>query len=539
MLPLLLITSLAAGPALPDTVARRVDSVFAAWNGTDRPGCALGVDQGGQPLYRRGYGMADLQHDLAITPQSIFHVASVSKQFAAFSVALLAQDGRLSLDDDVRRYVPEMPDLGHRITIRQLIHHTSGLRDQWELLGMSGWRYPTDLITESDVLRITSRQRGLNFTPGTHYLYSNTGYTLLAVIVKRVSGQSLRDFADARIFRPLGMTETHFHDDYSMIVRGRTSAYEPREGGGWKISIPTFDTYGATSLFTTVDDLLKWQRNFDTGTVGGAALLSAGQQPVTLTGGRTLNYGYGLALGSYRGARTVGHGGADAGYRSDLLRFPEHGLSIAVLCNGSTTGPGQLSRQVAEVLLGDRLGPPPPAPVTLTAERAESLAGLYQREGSAETLWLVARGARLIAPELALGLAPTSDSTLQGTDFPVRFRFSRTASGPHLLAIEEEGQPSQAWRQLARAAAPSRQAMAALAGDYRSDELEVRYVVALGDSGLTMQHRKSQPMPLRPVTADLWVAPFGTVRFVRERGRVTGFTMSGGRVLHVSFRRVS
>lgn len=539
MLSLLLLVSVAAAPALPDSLARRVDSVFAAWNGTDRPGCALGIDRGGQPLHRRGYGMADLQHDLAITPASIFHVASVSKQFAAFSVALLAEEGRLSLDDDVRRYVPEVPDLGQRITIGQLIHHTSGLRDQWELLGMSGWRYPTDLITESDVLRITSRQRGLNFTPGTHYLYSNTGYTLLAVIVKRVSGQSLRDFADARIFRPLGMTQTHFHDDYSMIVRGRTSAYEPREGGGWRVSIPTFDTYGATSLFTTVDDLLRWQRNFDTGAVGGAALLRAGQQPVTLTGGRTLNYGYGLALGTYRGARTVGHGGADAGYRSDLLRFPEHGLSIAVLCNGSTTGPGQLSRQVADVLLGDRLAAPAAPPVTLTAERAEALAGLYRREGGAETLWLVARGARLTAPEMALGLNPTSDSTLQGAEFPVRFRFSRLGPATHRLTIEEDGRPSQAWRQLERAPPPSREVMATLAGDYRSDELEVRYVVALGDSGLTVQHRKSQPMPLRPVTADLWVAPFGTLRFVRERGRVTGFTMSGGRVLHVGFRRVS
>ena len=231
-------------------VSAKVDEIFARFDKQDSPGCALAVIKDGQIVYKRGYGMSNLEYGIPISPSSIFHIASISKEFTAMSIVMLAQQGKLSLDDDVRKYVSEIPDFGERITIRHLIHHTSGLRDQWSLLEMAGWR-EDDVITEGDILDLISRQKALNFKPGDEHLYSNTGYTLLAVIVKRVSGRSLREFADANVFKPLGMTRTHFHDDHSMIVKDRTSAYQPRAGGGLKVSIPVFDTYGATSLFTT------------------------------------------------------------------------------------------------------------------------------------------------------------------------------------------------------------------------------------------------------------------------------------------------
>src|SRR5688572_23869827 len=221
----------AADAQLPSATQRRVDSVFMHLDRTDSPGCVVGISQQGRPVYQRGYGMSDLQHRIALGPQSIFHVASISKQFTALSVALLAEEGKLSLDDEVRKHITELPDYGTPITVRQLIHHTSGLRDQWNLLSYAGWR-GDDVITERDVLDIVTRQRGLNFKPGDEYLYSNTGYTLLAIIVQRVSGKSLREFADERFFAPLGMRDTHFHDDHTMIVPGRTAAYQPRGGGG-------------------------------------------------------------------------------------------------------------------------------------------------------------------------------------------------------------------------------------------------------------------------------------------------------------------
>ena len=243
------------------------------------------------------------------------------------------------------KYLPEIPDYGTPIAIRHLLTHTSGLRDQWSLPVGRG-RFEENRITEADVMDIVPRQTALNFTPGSEYIYSNTGFTLLAVIVKRVSGKSLRDFADERIFKPLGMTNTHFHDDYTMLVRGRTSAYVPH-GNTWAVSIPNFDTYGATSLYTTVGDLLKWETNFDAPTVGDRAIFSRMEAPTILTNGDTSTYGFGLVSGRYRGAKLIEHNGADAGYRSYVGRFPDLGVGIAVLCNAATTNTA-LARGVAD-----------------------------------------------------------------------------------------------------------------------------------------------------------------------------------------------
>ena len=212
-----------AQQSLPDSTRIAINRVFATWSASNSPGCAVGVARNGEPLFQNGYGMANLEHDVPITPASIFHVASISKQFTAMAIILLAAEGKLSLDDSVRKYLPELPDYGHPITIRHLLTHTSGLRDQWELLAMARGRFEENRITEADVLEIVTRQKALNFVPGSEYVYSNTGFTLLGTIVRRVSGKSLRAYADERIFQPLGMRDTHFHDDYTMVVRGRAA----------------------------------------------------------------------------------------------------------------------------------------------------------------------------------------------------------------------------------------------------------------------------------------------------------------------------
>ena len=544
-LPLALSASLLPAPALraqlPDSLRPRVDAVFSRWDRTDSPGCALGISQQGRPVYTRGYGMADLQHALAITPASIFHVASISKQFAAMSVALLAADGRLSLDDDVRRHVPEVPDYGVRITIRQLIHHTSGLRDQWQLLGYAGWRFPEDLITERDVLGIVSRQKGLNFRPGDEWVYSNTGYTLLAVIVKRVSGKSLREFAQERIFEPLGMRDTHFHDDHTMIVRGRTSAYEPRTGGGWRISIPVFDTYGATSLFTTVGDLLTWMANLDTPKVGTAALVSAAQASAVLNDGTPTGYGHGLAVGTYRGLTAIGHGGADAGYRAQVERYPQRGIAIAVLCNMSIANPNGLLRNVADVLLGSSA--PPQAVAIDTVPRPASLGAKQRWVGTwRDTVTQAVIRIRLSGDTLLLGdgrrLVTTSDTSarIAGTGGALAIRLA--GGVPTALVTLPRATREAVFRREAPFA-PDRAALAALTGDYYSDELDVRYTVTLGDSGLVVANRKLQDQRLTPASRDAFTMGFGTfVQFTRDRaGRVGGFTISDGRVRGVVFAR--
>jgi CubicO group peptidase (beta-lactamase class C family) len=313
----------AEAQTLAPHVAKRVDTVFTKWDQPDSPGCALGVYRGGQIVYKRGYGIEDLNEDVHITPRTVFHVASMSKQFTAASVVLLAQQGKLSLDDDVRTYIRELPDFGQKITIRNLVYHTSGLRDQWALLELAGWRYSKDLITDEDVMSMMTRQKELNFKPGERHMYCNTGYTLMGLIVRRVSGMSLREFTTKNIFEPLGMMHTHFRDDHAEIIKHDAVGYEQEAGKPFEISITNFDTVGATSLHTTVEDLQRWDENFYQPKVGGAAFVQQMLEQGKLNNGEQLDYAFGLVIGKYKGLPTVDHGGADAGYRSDMTRFPE------------------------------------------------------------------------------------------------------------------------------------------------------------------------------------------------------------------------
>jgi len=335
----------------------KIDAIFADVNRSDSPGCAMGIVQDGELIYTQGYGMANLECEMPIDSASIFHVASVSKQFTCMAILLLLQDGKLKLDDDVRRYIPELPDYGDVITIRHLAHHISGLRDQWELLRYAGWR-EDDVKTNDDVLYLAARQRGVNFRPGEEYLYCNTGYTLMAIIVERLSGQLFRAFTTERIFKPSGMARTHFHDFHGELVVGRTSAYQKRQEGGYQVSIPMFDTVGATSLFTTVEDLARWAHNFETGVVGSDVLDVMHKQGV-LNSGEQIGYALGQSVETYRGLKQVQHSGSDAGYRSHFVRFPEQNAAMIVLSNLNTSNPGGRVRQMMDVYFEGILEPLP------------------------------------------------------------------------------------------------------------------------------------------------------------------------------------
>jgi CubicO group peptidase (beta-lactamase class C family) len=487
--------------------------------------------------YTRGYGMADLQHRVAIGPQSIFHVASISKQFTAIAVALLAEEGRLSLDDDVRKHIPELPAYEAPITIRQLMHHTSGLRDQWNLLGYAGWRFPTDLITEQDVLQIVMRQKGLNFRPGAEYLYSNTGFTLLAMIVQRTSGQSLAQYAQARFFGPLGMRNTHFHDDYSMIVPGRTSAYAPREGGGWRISIPTFDTYGATSLFSTAEDLLLWMANLDAPPAGAVEMLRAAQTSAVLTDGTPTNYGYGLTLNTWRGVRAIGHGGADAGYRAYVERYPDFGVAVAVLCNAANAGPNSLARAVAARVLEDRLPREmveARAPEHLPSGAArEAWTGIYRDTVSQAVLRVrvAADSVYVNDARLSFGSDTTATTATMEGWYSLQSRGAATT-----IRINPKGTRQRVYVRQATALTN----VSLYAGTYASTELDVQYVLTVRDGTLRLSHRKLGEWTLQQAGRDVFTRSGGsTLVFQRDRrGRLTGFTLNDARVRGVSFVRV-
>ena len=332
-----------------DDIARRVDAIFSAWDRPESPGCALGVYRDGAIAYSRGYGMADLERRVPITPRSIFDIGSTSKQFTAAAIVMLAQDGKLTLDDEVQKWIPELPNYGTPITIRQMLHHTSGIRDYIGLLTLAGARID-DVTDAGDALRIIARQKALNFQPGAERLYSNSGYFLLSVIVERASKQTLQAFAREKIFKPLGMTNTHYLGSYDDIVPDRALAYAPR-GGGLRLDVPRWLQVGDGAVFSSVEELLQWDRNFYEPRVGGAAMIQTLQRPGSLGDGRPLTYALGLATGTHRGQRTISHGGSWGGYRAELLRFPNQRFSVAVLCNLGSIDPSALARRVADIHL--------------------------------------------------------------------------------------------------------------------------------------------------------------------------------------------
>jgi CubicO group peptidase (beta-lactamase class C family) len=528
---------LSARQALPDSTRIAVNRVFASWSSTSSPGCAVGVGRNGEPVFQNGYGMANLELDVPIIPSSIFHVASVSKQFTAMAVLLLARDGKLSLDDDIRTHLRELPDYGHRITIRHLLTHTSGLRDQWDLLFMARGRFEENRITEADVLEIVSRQKALNFVPGTEYLYSNTGYTLAGTIVRRVSGKSLREFADEHIFRPLGMASTHFHDDYTMVVKGRAAAYAARAGGRWHVSLPNYDTYGATSLFTTVGDLLKWEANVATRVVGDERLLREMTASAVLANGDTTGYGLGVATQVYRGARLLGHGGADAGYRTWSGRLPEHGLEVVVLCNASSANPVALARGVIDVLAAGKLAPPaqPVRPaVHLTAAQLAALAGVYAHPVTGAPTFVTLRKDTLVLGRVnGPVLVPLSASRFRVTGQPVEVEFARGAMVSKFL--DWPGGTSTTQRRV-RPARLSRADLDGYAGSYYSEELGAAYDVTATDSTLVLKTRWGTERTVRPAYGDTFAGDF-LLTFTRRGGRIDGMVMGSGRVRGVQFTR--
>jgi CubicO group peptidase (beta-lactamase class C family) len=334
-----------------------VDHIFAHWDKPDSPGMSVAVRRGDEIVYCRGFGLADLDRNIPNGPTTVFHAASLSKQFTAMAIMLLVGNGKLSLDDEVHAFIPQLRRAIPKITIRQMLHHISGIRDQWTLATMAGWRLSPDVITREDVVDIfVARMKTLNFKPGTDFSYSNTNYTLASDIVKKVSGLSLAEFSDKHIFKPLDMAHTTIIESHGQIVRNRAYGYRGSYPN-FQVMMPNYDLTGPTNVQTTVEDLMRWEQNFDRKTVGGDAALSAMQTTVPTS----QDYGLGLYIENDNGMRIVEHDGRDAGYRSHLIRFPDQKLAVALLCNialPDAPSTWALVRDVAAVFLKHRLTPP-------------------------------------------------------------------------------------------------------------------------------------------------------------------------------------
>jgi CubicO group peptidase (beta-lactamase class C family) len=531
-----------------DPLTKKVDQLFATWDKTESPGAAIAVIKEGAVVYKRGYGSANLEYNVPITHQTVFHVASVSKQFTAFAIVLLANQGKLSLDDDIRKHLPEVPDFGKKITIRHLIHHTSGLRDQWTLLGMAGWRLD-DVITKEHIMKMVRHQKELNFDPGAENLYSNTGYTLLAVIVERVSGQSFRDYTEANIFKPLGMTNTHFHDDHERIVKNRAYSYSSTgAGGGFKAAPLNYANVGATSLFTTAEDLARWVINFEDKKIGGVDVVKQMQQQGVLNSGKQLSYAFGLGIGPYRGLNTVGHAGGDAAYRSFTFWFPDQRFGVVVLSNYGSLNPQQMAMKIADLYLADKLAPEPAKPPA--AERTavkvdpailEVYAGRYLLDG--RTLVIISKeGDKLMgqpgnSPKAEL--IPQSETTFFVKEANSEVTFERDEKGNVVRFAMKSGSQNESAKRLNSPATAAQ--LTQFAGNYYSPELGTSYMLVVKDGLLVAQHRRHDDIPLTELEGDLFSSNrffFQTVQFTRDgEKRITGFRLSSGRARNVRFDR--
>jgi CubicO group peptidase (beta-lactamase class C family) len=522
-----------------------IDSLFDRWRGTDRPGCAVGVSRRGRVFFERGYGMADIESGAPMTPNTVVHAASLAKQVTALSVLLLAREGKLSLDDDVRRYVPELPQYEKTITVRHLLTHTSGLRDFFELLILARGRFEEDRVTDADAIAMVGRQRALNFPPGSEYLYSNTGYLLAARVVSRVSGQPFPAFVADRILAPLGMTRTRLRDDVAMLIPGRALGYAPR-GSGWRTSVSNFDVVGSTNLETTVGDLLRLADNLAHPVVGDSTLVRQMRTAALLATGDTTAYGLGLSLARDRGRTVVEHEGRDPGFRAYLGWYPDDSLAVALLCNAAALDPVGLGHDVAGRVLGPAPAAPPAAPPAASTSTTPSdpraalaWAGVYlepttrqvaeltvrdgvlytDRTGGARVEAIDARRARLVGPPLELEFEPGRPLT-----YVVRWLIPNRRADRFV------------W-QAPAAPALDRAALAEYAGAYTSRELDATYRVEVSDSTLTLRTGAAPPLVARPVFRDGFVSGQYTIQFVRRGARVTGFEISHPRARGVAFVR--
>lgn len=426
----------AQGDALDGAQLARIDSVFLPMASPQGPGCALGVSYRDAIVLERAWGGAELEHGVSLTPASIFEGGSVSKQFTAAAVLLLALEGKLSLDDDIRRHVPELPVYEAPITIRHLLHHTSGLKDWGAIAGIGGWPRGSRIYTHAHVLQILARQPTLNYAPGAEYLYSNSNYNLLAIIAERVSGESLPVLTKRLIFEPLGMTHTSWRDDFQRLVPGRAQAYG-RGPDGWRLVMPNENVYGNSSLLTTVGDLLKWSANAAHMRVGGEAFQRLQQTRGILNSGEVISYAAGVQRLAHRGQVEWSHSGATAGYRAYLARYPDSGWAVALLCNSASANPTLLARDVADVLHGlPPRQPAAPAVTTRLAGRAigtaaaRALVGTYHSDEADVTVRVELTDGRLV-----LRIPPASAMTLVAHEEDDRFR----AGGTDVVVTRDAG----------------------------------------------------------------------------------------------------
>lgn len=535
-----------------DAKAWRADSVFQRFDRTDSPGCALGVYQDGILTYARGYGMASLEHSVPISPRTVLDVGSMSKQFTAMSMLILMKEGKLSLDDPIRKIFPEMPAYADRITWRRALSQTSGMRDLWTLWGQTGRTFSGDTI---DAVNIIVHSAETNYAPGERYLYTNSGWILAAQAVYRLTGKTLAQFADERIFKPLGMQDTRYLVERSAVIPNLAESYSAT-ANRFRVARNTYDgaIVGAGGVHSTVEDFGRWLNNFDTGKVGGSDILATMTTPTTLNDGSParsqpgLAYALGLTVGTVRGLSVVSHGGSWGGFRAHFLRFPDQKFAVATLCNHAASGPDSLARKVAAIYIGDKMHTDTVATwadslskqprVAMSAASLTAYTGVWRNVARGEVRRTKLKGDTLITD----GGTPTHYIPLGNG----RFRIAQTSE------IRFEGDASSPSRMVTRTATDTATftradtvvlhdaMLAEYAGNYRSDEIDVTQTWKV-EKGKLVVYAGYRPLgTLEPTYKDGFTRGGSVIDVTRDaKGRITGYMIESGRVRGLRFTRVN
>lgn len=532
----------------------KVDELFIQWDKPDSPGCAIAVIQNGEIIYHRGYGMANLEYNIPISLNSVFDIASNSKQFTAMCIVLLARQKFLDLDDELQKYIPENSQYSQPITIRHLSVHTSGLRDYLMLMFFAGMMFENKYLNE-EIIALIARQQSLNFDPGAEQLYCNSGYILLAEIVRRVSGKSLRIFAQEQIFAPLGMKNTHFHDNFKEIVKNRAIGYTPKDGGGFQIDMSFHDFCGDGQLYTTIEDLLLWDRNFYHNILGGYGqdLIEEVTTPRTLNNGKVLSGSFGLYIDSRGGLKTIRHGGAWTGYRSDFIRFPDRKFSVICLANLNTINPTKLAFQIADIYLENDYIEDIVKPISrsissinLPVVELQSKAGLYYNSTTGSIWELEIKDEKLVAKLawMRFQLVPIDTNHFQSVDNEIDYDIEFSEDLTQIIVKVDIGNGIKI-STLEKMLDSPKELLTDYLGTYYSAELESEFKITLASNNLYFKSKSCSPSHLRvagqnlfliyPIYADTYADKF---EFVRDQeGRVVGLYRCNDRVRKLYFSK--
>lgn len=536
----------------------KVDQIFEQYTKPGSPGCAMAVMKDGEIVYKQGYGLADLEHNLPILPATVFNIGSTTKQFTAFSIALLENQGKLLFEDDIRQHLPEMHDFGQAITIRHLLHHTSGIRCTFpDLLMLAEWR-ESDVTTQEDVFKLLQRQRELDFPPGTEFAYANSNYILLALICERASGQSFAPFCKDNIFEPLGMTRTVINDQYWKIIPGRARAYYDDGQDGWVNSLLSDSVIGPTNVYSTVEDMARWDENFYTAKAGGKAVIDLLDQPGQLNDGTILGYAFGLeagAMNKHRGWRVVEHGGGQGGYCNHMVRFPELHLSVVVMFNNFLWGSRDYALRVADIFMEDNPDQEvileskavPVNAVEVGAEVLEAKVGKYFNSHRAALREITFKEGRLKFQ--GYDLVPINKNRFfieVEPDVQIKFSSKIDGSQSQVKTITSSGEFVYDY---VEGVSPTKNEFASYAGIYYSPELDIYWTIEALEDHLVAKRRKYAESKMVPVFNDAFsddwlpITDFQLnllVVFERDaQSNINGMRVSGIRVRNIRFVKVA